>query len=160
MSTMGTRVFELQSDAFAADGDIPREHTCDGADRSPPLSWGEAPPGTQSLALIMHDPDAPRGDFTHWVLFDLPPDLRALDPSVPAAGELPTGARQGRNDFGRFGYGGPCPPPGRAHRYVFALFALAAPVGLRAGATRADLEAAMRDHIVAQARLTGRYRRA
>jgi len=160
LGAMGALVFELQTDAFSAGGDIPREHTCDGADRSPPLSWGDLPNGTQSLALIMHDPDAPRGDFTHWVLFDLPPEARTLDADVPSVGELTNGARQGRNDFGRLGYGGPCPPPGPAHRYVFELFALDVPVGLGAGAPRADVEAAMQGHIVAEARLTGRYGRA
>jgi Raf kinase inhibitor-like YbhB/YbcL family protein len=159
MSTIGTIVFELHSDAFGADGDIQREHTCDGADRSPPLVWDEPPAGAQSLALIVHDPDAPRGDFTHWVLFDLPPDLRGLDAGVPTVGELPNGARQGRNDFGRLGYGGPCPPPDAAHRYDFELYALDVPVGLGAGATRAEVEAAMQGHVAGQARLVGRYAR-
>jgi Raf kinase inhibitor-like YbhB/YbcL family protein len=152
--------FSLGSDAFQDGGAIPQEHTCDGADHSPPISWNVPPEGTQSLALIMHDPDASSGDYTHWVLFDLPADTTSLETDLPAAAETPIGARQGRNDFGRLGYGGPCPPAGPAHRYVLDLYALEAPLGLPAGATRADVEAAIRSAgVLARATLTGRYGR-
>jgi Raf kinase inhibitor-like YbhB/YbcL family protein len=149
----------LQSSALPAGGDIPRDYTCDGADRSPPLSWTDPPGGTQSLALIVHDPDAPGGDFTHWVLFNLPARLRELPPGLPPDPELADGSRQGRNGFGRAGYGGPCAPAGPAHRYVFELSALDAPLPLGGGATRPQVEAAMRGHSLGRAQLTGTYRR-
>jgi Raf kinase inhibitor-like YbhB/YbcL family protein len=149
----------LQSNAWPAGGAIPREHTCDGADRSPPLSWTEPPSGTQSLALVVHDPDAPGGDFTHWVLFNLPAQLRELPPGFPPDPDLPDGERQGRNDFGRVGYAGPCPPPGPAHRYRFELSALDAPLPLGGGAPRAQVEAALRGHLLGRAQLTGTYGR-
>src|SRR5439155_10063923 len=119
----------------------------------------ELPSGTQSLAVIMHDMDAPGGDFVHWVLFDLPPQVGELEAGLAPEGQLPSGARQGRNDFGRLGYSGPCPPAGRAHRYVFELYALDAPLGLGAGATRGEVEGAMRAHILARAELVGGYSR-
>jgi Raf kinase inhibitor-like YbhB/YbcL family protein len=156
---MTVAALQLQSGAFANGDLIPPEHTCDGGDRSPPLSWGHLPAGTQSLALIMHDLDAPGGDFTHWLLLDLPPEQRDLEAGVPTDGQLPNGARQGRNGFGRLGYGGPCPPPGRAHRYVIDLYALDAPLGLNPGATREAVEAATRGHVLGQAALTGGYSR-
>lgn len=151
--------WQLESSAFAAGATIPREHTCDGADRSPPLSWGPPPEKTQSLALIMHDPDAPRGDWVHWVSFNLPPQVRQLDLGVPPDAELPNGARQGLNDFGRVGYGGPCPPRGPAHRYFFRLYALDTRLSLPARSTRAQVESAMRGHVLAQTELMGRYSR-
>jgi len=159
MSTSSTGSMQLQSSAFSAGGMIPREHTCDGADRSPPLSWTEPPAGTKSLVLIMHDPDAPRGDFTHWVLYNLPAQTRQLDAGLPGDAQLPNGARQGRTDFGRTGYGGPCPPPGPAHRYLFQLSALDTMLDLAPGASRAQVEAAMRGHVLAQGELMGRYAR-
>jgi Raf kinase inhibitor-like YbhB/YbcL family protein len=149
----------VQSSAFAAGGEIPREYTCDGANRSPPLSWTGAPSGTRSLALIVHDLDAPGGDFTHWVLFNLPAQLREVAPRMPPDGDLPNDARQGRNDFGRVGYAGPCPPPGPAHRYVFDLYALDSFLPLGGGARRAQVENAMRGHVLRQAQLTGTYSR-
>jgi Raf kinase inhibitor-like YbhB/YbcL family protein len=156
---MTVAAVQPQSGAFANGDLIPPEHTCDGGDRSPPLAWGDLPAGTQRLALLMYDRDAPGGDFAHWLLFDLPPEPRGLAAGVPADGELPSGARQGRNDLGRLGYGGPCPPPGRAHRYVLELFALNAPLGLRGGATREAVEAAMCGHVLGQVVLTGGYSR-
>ncbi len=151
--------WQLRSDAFASGSSIPREYTCDGADRSPPLAWDPAPQGTRSLALIMHDPDAPRGDFTHWVLFDLSPEPTSLPAGLAAEGQLPSGARQGRNDFGKLGYGGPCPPPGAPHRYLFHLSALDVTLNLPAGATRQQVEQALRGHVLAEAELMGRYGR-
>jgi Raf kinase inhibitor-like YbhB/YbcL family protein len=150
---------ELKSSAFRPNAEIPRKHTCDGPDVSPPLAWSEPPAGTQSLALIMDDPDAPVGTWVHWVLYDLPADTRELAEGVPKEAELASGARQGRNDFGRLGYGGPCPPPGPAHRYFFKWYALDRKTGLKSGATKEELLRAMEGHILAQAELVGRYKR-
>ncbi len=146
----------LTSPAFAEGGTMPKELTCDGGDRSPALRWGAPPAGTASLALICDDPDA--GGFVHWVLYDLPPSMRDLPQGVPAGGDGPQGARQGMNGFGKLGYGGPCPPLGR-HRYVFRLFALDKALGLAAGATQAEVTAAMEEHILAEGTLMGRYGR-
>ncbi len=144
---------QLTSSAFMEGGNIPRRHTCDGEDFSPPLSWSGIPAGTVSLALIVDDPDAPRGDWVHWVLVDLPPDLNGLPEGVAGTGTA------GKNDFGRLGYGGPCPPKGRNHRYYFKLYALDQTLGLKSGATKEDVEAAMAGHILAQGELMGRYGR-
>jgi Raf kinase inhibitor-like YbhB/YbcL family protein len=150
---------EIHSPVFVQGGDIPKQYTCDGADVSPPLLWSGHPKETQSIALIADDPDAPAGTWVHWVLFDLPESTRSLDENVPKREELPSGARQGRNDFRKIGYGGPCPPPGKPHRYFFKLYALDAKLNLKAGATKADVENAMQGHILAQAELMGRYGR-
>lgn len=149
----------LASGRFAEGGPIPRAHTREGADFSPPLSWSGVPGDTQSLALVCDDPDAPMGTWVHWVLYDMPPDLDGLPEGVPGDAELPSGARQGTNDFGELGYGGPMPPPGKPHHYVFTLYALDVKLGLPAGASKSDLESAMRGHIRAKARLTGTYKR-
>ncbi|MCL6480780.1 MAG: YbhB/YbcL family Raf kinase inhibitor-like protein [Firmicutes bacterium] len=149
----------LTSTAFEPNGTIPKRHTCDGPDVSPPLAWNDPPAGTQSFALIMDDPDAPAGTWVHWVLFNLPASARALPENVPKVEQLADGALQGRNDFRRIGYGGPCPPKGPAHRYFFKLYALDTRLALRAGATRADVERAMAGHILAQGELVGRYGR-
>ncbi len=151
--------FELKSPAFAASDDIPRKFTCEGPDFSPALQWGEPPAGAASLSLVMDDPDAPAGTWVHWVLYDLPATARELPENVPKGQELANGARQGRNDFGKIGYGGPCPPPGPAHRYFFKLYALDAKTNLKPGSTKAELERAMKGHILAKAELMGRYRR-
>ena len=150
----------FKTSAFTPASDIPAEFTCDGSDISPALSWSSPPEGTQSFALIVEDPDAPSHTWVHWVLYDLPATERELPEDVEPTGTLPSGARQGRNDFGKIGYGGPCPPSGPAHRYCFRLYALDTRLDLRAGATRAQVERAMRGHVLAQAELTGRYRRA
>ena len=151
--------FSLQCAAFTNEGDIPRNHTCDGADVSPALAWSDPPTGTQSFSLIMDDPDAPAGTWVHWVLYDLPAQTRALPEGVPKERELKDGSRQGRNDFSRPGYGGPCPPRGAAHRYYFRLYALDAKLGLLPGAAKADVERAMKGHILGQAQVMGRYKR-
>lgn len=151
--------FELKSAAFSASGEIPKKFSCDGPDVSPALSWGDPPTGTQGISLIMDDPDAPVGTWVHWVLYDLPATARELPENVPKDQELKSGARQGRNDFGKIGYGGPCPPPGRPHRYFFKLYALDTKVNLKTGASKAELEKAMRGHILAQTELMGRYKR-
>ena len=151
--------FELKTSAFQPNAEIPRKYTCDGPDVSPALSWSEPPAGTQSFSLIMDDPDAPVGTWVHWVLYDLPASARELAEDVPKDLELKNGARQGRNDFRKIGYGGPCPPPGSAHRYFFKLYALNAKTNLKSGATKEELLRAMEGHILAQAELIGRYNR-
>ncbi|PYR90546.1 MAG: YbhB/YbcL family Raf kinase inhibitor-like protein [Acidobacteria bacterium] len=145
--------FKLSSAAFADGADIPARHTCDGEDLSPRLTWKGTPPGTRSLALVMDDPDAPRGTFTHWVVYDLPSDLTEL-------GEGSTQGIQGRNSFGRSGYGGPCPPSGdRPHRYRFTLHALDVPTIALEHGTREQLEAKIDTHVLGTALLVGRYQR-
>ncbi|MFQ5928048.1 MAG: YbhB/YbcL family Raf kinase inhibitor-like protein [Terriglobia bacterium] len=151
--------FQLKTSAFQPKGEIPRKYTCDGPDVSPPLTWTEPPQGTQSFSLIVDDPDAPVGTWVHWVLYDLPASLRELAEGIPKDGELPNGAKQGRNDFQKIGYGGPCPPPGSAHRYFFKLYALDAKTNLKPGATKGELLRTMEGHILAQAELVGRYKR-
>jgi len=156
---MQSMSFSMSSTGFSNGADIPRKFTCDGQDISPELSWTDHPPGTQSLALIVDDPDAPVGTWTHWVLFDLSPATRSLDENVPKADELTGGGRQGRNDFRKIGYGGPCPPPGRPHRYFFKLYALDTRLNLKPGVTKQDVERAMHGHSLAQAELIGKYHR-
>jgi Raf kinase inhibitor-like YbhB/YbcL family protein len=151
--------FKLTSTAFQPGATIPKQHTCEGQDISPPLAWSGAPAGTKSFTLIMDDPDAPGRTWVHWVLFDLPEDARSLPENLPKTNELANGARQGRNDFPRIGYGGPCPPPGPAHRYFFKLYALDAKLHLSPGTSKAELEKVMKGHILREARLVGRYKR-
>jgi Raf kinase inhibitor-like YbhB/YbcL family protein len=149
----------LRSPQLDPGGDIPRQFTCDGEDVSLPLAWGAAPAGPASFCLIAEDPDAPGGTFVHWLLYDLPANSQDLPENVPKRGQLPNGARQGRNGFGRTGYGGPCPPPGTAHRYFFRLYALDEKTHLAAGVSREELDRAMKGHILAQADLMGRFQR-
>ncbi len=149
---------KITSAAFQDGGLIPQKYTCDGEDVSPPLAWTDPPRETQSIALIADDPDAPRGTWVHWVIYDLPPDARELSEGVPPAETLPNGAKQGRNDFGKIGYGGPCPPRG-THRYFFKLYALDRKLGLPAGKTKQELLEAMRGHVLTEAQLMGRYAR-
>jgi Raf kinase inhibitor-like YbhB/YbcL family protein len=149
----------LSSNAFPGEGTIPKKFTCDGPDVSPPLTWSGAPANTQSFALIVDDPDAPVGTWVHWVLYDLPADTKDLAEGVPKLEQLPNGAKQGRNDFRKIGYGGPCPPPGKPHRYYFKLYALDKKFDLKPGATKAEIESAMKGHILAQGEFMGRYKR-
>src|SRR6266566_7340420 len=139
----GTMPLQITSAAFSAGETIPKKFTCDGPDVSPKLTWNEPPAKTQSFTLIMDDPDAPVGTWVHWVLFDLPANLRALPHNFPKNKQSADGSRQGRNDFGKIGYGGPCPPPGKPHRYFFKLYALDAKLNLMPGATKKDVERAM-----------------
>ena len=141
------------------DGKVPREFTCDGDNASPPLKWTAPPDGTKSLALTVTDPDAPSGTFTHWVLFNLPATSNSLAQGVPKQGQLADGSRQGRNDFGKVGYGGPCPPHGNPHRYVFTLYALDRALDLNDGSSRSRVESAMTGHVLARGELTARYGR-
>jgi Raf kinase inhibitor-like YbhB/YbcL family protein len=151
--------FEISGGAFRANETIPKKFTCDGPDTSPPLNWIDAPPATTSFALIADDPDAPVGTWVHWVLFNLPANAAGLPEGVPKQEQLTNGALQGRNDFKRIGYGGPCPPPGSIHRYFFRLYALDTKLDLKVGATKADLERAMKGHVLAQTELMGKYGR-
>jgi Raf kinase inhibitor-like YbhB/YbcL family protein len=151
--------FTMQSSDFTNGGEIPRACTCDGEDRSPALSWSGAPEGTKVFALIADDPDAPAGTWVHWVIFNIPGKAQSLPAGVERKEQLADGTKQGRNDFRKPGYGGPCPPPGKAHRYFFKLYALNADLTLSAGATKTDVERAMKDHVLVHAELMGRYKR-
>jgi Raf kinase inhibitor-like YbhB/YbcL family protein len=154
-----TMAFALRTADFGNGANIPRTFTCDGEDRSPALEWSGAPSGTKALALIADDPDAPAGTWVHWVIYNIPASAHSLAGGVEKKEQLADGSRQGRNDFRKIGYNGPCPPPGKAHRYFFKLYALNAEVTLAAGATKVELEHAMDGHILAQAEWMGRYRR-
>jgi len=153
------KTLSITSSAFQEGGKIPDKYTSQGQDISPPLAWSEPPAGTQSLALIMDDPDAPGGTFTHWVIFNIPSNLRRLPEAVPTEDQLSDGTLQGRNDFNRIGYGGPSPPPGPAHRYKFTLYALDQPLDLTAGASKKQVLDAIQGHILAQGEVTGIYQR-
>ena len=158
VTTLEEAKMRLSSAAFQEGGAIPLEHTCDGSDTSPPLSWGPVPEGTRSIALVSDDPDAPGGTWVHWVAYAILPDATGLPAGLPATETLPTGARHGKNDFGRIGYGGPCPPSG-THRYFFKLYALDTEVDLAPGATKQELLRAMSGHTLAVGRLMGTYGR-
>ena len=149
----------IRSSAFSEGGTIPKKFTCDGSDASPELTWSNAPAGAQSFALIADDPDAPAGTWTHWIAWNIPPSVAKLPEGVPKTEMLADGTRQGRNDFKRIGYGGPCPPPGKPHRYFFRLYALGAKLDLNAGASRSELERAMKGHVLGQAEAMGRFGR-
>ncbi len=151
--------FSLSSSDFRNGEVIPRKFTCDGADNSPELAWTDPPAPTQSLALIAEDPDAPGGTFTHWVLFNLSGQTRSLAANVSKVDQLPDGARQGRNGFGKIGYGGPCPPPGKAHRYYFRLYALDRKMDLKPATSKEELQQAMQGHTLATAEIMGKYGR-
>ncbi len=153
-------LMKLTSPAFEEGQPIPQRHTCDGDDVSPPLAWTAAPAGTRSFALICDDPDAPIGNWVHWVIWSIPAASTELPEMVAPTDMLPGGARQGLNDFRRVGYGGPCPPPGRPHRYFFKLYALDAELNLAPRATKRDLLRAMGSHVLAEAELMGTYQRA
>jgi Raf kinase inhibitor-like YbhB/YbcL family protein len=154
-----TTSFTLSSPSFSNGGDIAKKFTCDGADVSPQLSWTDPPPTTKSFALLADDPDAPVGNWNHWTAWNLPPTLRGLPEGVLKQAQLSNGSQQGRNDFRKPGYNGPCPPPGKAHRYYFKLFALDVKLDLKPSAGKKQLEAAMKDHILAQSEWMGRYGR-
>jgi Raf kinase inhibitor-like YbhB/YbcL family protein len=149
----------LSSPSFSNGGDIAKKFTCDGADTSPQLSWTDPPAGTKSFALLVDDPDAPVGNWNHWTLWNLPSSARGLPEDMSKDARLPDGSQQGLNDFHRTGYNGPCPPPGKPHRYYFKLFALDAKLDLKAGASKPELEAAIKGHILAQAESMGRFGR-
>ncbi len=151
----------LSSPAFGAGETIPARYTCDGEDISPPLRWEGIPEGTRSFALIVDDPDAPVGTFIHWVLYNIPAERSDLPEGVPRQLEVPGIGLQGTNDFkdNRIGYRGPCPPPGKPHRYFFKLYALDTTLDVVKGASAATVERAIRGHILAQGQLIGKYGR-
>jgi Raf kinase inhibitor-like YbhB/YbcL family protein len=151
--------FSISSSDFENGGDIPKKFTCDGADISPELSWTDPPAGTQSFALIADDPDAPAGTWTHWVLYDLAAETHNLAENVPKIDQLPGGGMQGRNDFRKIGYGGPCPPAGNPHRYFFKLYALDSKPNLKPGASRQEVEQAIKSHTLGKTQVMGKYQR-
>jgi Raf kinase inhibitor-like YbhB/YbcL family protein len=151
--------FELTSSAFKQNGAIPKEYTCDGSNMSVPLSWKGAPERTKAFGLIADDPDAPRGTWVHWVLYDIPADVRELSVGIGHEESLQNGAKQGKNDFGKIGYGGPCPPSGPAHRYYFKLYALDKMTGLKSKATKQQLLDAMKGHVLTETQFIGTYKR-
>jgi Raf kinase inhibitor-like YbhB/YbcL family protein len=148
----------FHSPAFANGEPIPQKYTCQGADVSPALAWSDAPSNTKSLMLIVDDPDAPSGTWTHWIFSNIPPTTHGLPEGVEKT-EIVLGGYQGINDFKVAGYGGPCPPPGKAHRYFFRLYALDTKLVLKPGATEQSVEAVMKGHVLAQAELMGTYQR-
>lgn len=152
-------MLQLTSSSFQPEGNIPPEFTCEGQDLSPELTWQNLPLRTKSFALIVHDPDALRsGGFTHWVLYNIPATVHHIAQGAAKAEALEGGGIQGRNDVGRIGYMGPCPPSG-THRYYFHLYALDIQFDLQPGATKEELEKAMKGHVVDKAQLMGRYKK-
>lgn len=147
---------QITSPAFAAGQPIPVQYTCRGQDISPPLVWSDPPPGTHAFALICDDPDAPAGDWVHWLIYNIPATARSLPEGLSADGQLADGSRQGLNGWRTTGYRGPCPPSG-THRYFFKLYALDAPLSLPPAADKAQLLRAMQGHILAQAELMGTF---
>ena len=150
--------FTLESQVFENNTEIPVKYTCDGANLSPPLKWSGAPVETKTYVLIVFDPDAPRGLFIHWIIYNIPPEISELKEGIPQENIVSEGL-QGINDFGYIGYGGPCPPRGSKHRYVFLLFALDKELELNGGAGLNDVINNMRGHIIAYAKLVGVYGR-
>lgn len=150
---------QLTSSAFKEGAPIPAPYTCDGKNVSPPLQWSGVPPGAKTLALVADDPDAPIGTWVHWVLFDLPASTTELPEDVAKSQYVAGGARQGLNSFKHLGYGGPCPPAGKAHRYFFKLYALDTQLDLKPGASSKAVEKAMQNHILAEGQLMGTYQR-
>lgn len=149
----------IESPAFKGNGEIPATYTADGDDRSPPLRWSGVPNDAKTLALIVEDPDAPSGTFVHWVVFNIPATIDHLAEGKQHRGDYTDGTLQGRNGFERVGYGGPKPPAGESHRYVFRLYALDDRLQLEPGVSREEVERALRGHVLASAEMTGRYGR-
>jgi len=150
---------QIASAVFSDGQAIPAKYTADGLDISPPLAWTNAPAGAKSFALIADDPDAPAGTWVHWVIFNLPPAATELAENTSKLAQLPDGAKQGLNSFKKTGYNGPAPPPGKAHRYFFKIYALDTALDLKPGATKTDLLKAMDGHVLAQGQLMGTYQR-
>ncbi|HEV3146289.1 MAG TPA: YbhB/YbcL family Raf kinase inhibitor-like protein, partial [Gemmataceae bacterium] len=145
----GLPAMKLTSTAFTEGSTIPKTYTGDGEDHSPPLKWSDVPEKTKCFALICDDPDAPLGTWVHWVLFNIPADQREMQEGVSADGTVAGGAKQGKNDFKKLGYGGPAPPKGKPHRYYFKLYALDSMLDLKEGASKKDVEQAIKGHILA-----------
>jgi Raf kinase inhibitor-like YbhB/YbcL family protein len=159
MEKMTYSQLSVTSPVFKDNGRIPVKYTADGDDMSPPLTWTDIPEGVSEYALIVEDPDAPGGTFTHWVIYGLPGSYDHLDDGVPQVEELDNGAMQGPNSMGKIGYMGPSPPRGKPHRYIFTLYALDAKMDLPAGITKEELRSAMQGHIISEGKLTGIYGR-
>ena len=156
-----TMEWKITSTAFKDGERIPDRFTCKGPDVSPELTWTTPPAGAKELVLIMDDPDAPIGTWTHWIIYNLPPETTGLPENVAKDTSLPSqsGARQGVTDFRRTGYGGPCPPPGKPHRYFFKLYALDKKLDLKPGASLGETSSALKGHILAETRLMGTFSR-
>lgn len=151
--------FNITTTAFEYGAKIPVKHACTGDDLSPPLSWDEVPNGTVTLALIMEDPDAPGGTFTHWIVYNLPPDSKGLEAIIPIQKHMKNGAIQGKNDFGKTGYGGPCPPKGEEHRYFFRLFALKKKLSPESANKGEDFYNAIKGLVIEKAEYMGKFRK-
>ncbi len=157
--------FQLTTPAFDNNGTIPKKQTCDGEDLSPALKWSDAPAGTKSFVMIMDDPDAPPGTWVHWVLYDISGDAKGLDEGLPKKETLPNGARHGLcwgvadSQMSRVGYFGPCPPPGKPHRYFFKLYALDTKLDLPPKVTKSQVEAKLKGHILGETQIIGKYGR-
>jgi Raf kinase inhibitor-like YbhB/YbcL family protein len=153
-------IMKISSNAFEPEKNIPVQYSCDGANTSPELSWTDVPADAKTLALVMEDPDAPSGTYIHWVAYNIPPTVKGFASAVATDKTLPDGTLQGENSSNNTGYTGPCPPPGHgSHRYYFRLYALDQSLDLKPGATRTDLNAAMKGHILAQSETMGRFER-
>lgn len=159
LARAGTSELTLQSTAFSANRPIPVAYTCSGDDKSPTLAWSGVPAATQTLALIVRDPDAPMGSYVHWVIYNMPASLNGLPGGLPTTPTLPSGAVQGVSGRGTSGYHGPCPPPGPAHHYHFRLYALDVRLNLAAGANADAVEQALMGHVLAAAELVGTFAR-
>ncbi len=153
------QAFVVHSTAFDEGGWIPKKYTCEGENVSPEIVWQNPPEGTQSFALICDDPDAPMKVWVHWVIWGIPKDATSLKEAIPTEPTLDDGSLQGKNDFGKIGYGGPCPPPGKPHRYFFKLYALDTIPQLEPGATKDELLKAIDGHILGQCQTMGKYQR-
>ncbi len=149
---------KIVSSAFDEGSLIPKKYTCDGINISPPIQWSSVPGGTKTFAIICDDPDVPMGTFVHWVLYNLPENIKEFSENVPPVASLPNGAKQGRNDFGKIGYGGPC-PPGGTHRYYFKIYAVSEQLKLEAGITKLGLLNALKGLILSEAQLMAKYKR-
>jgi len=158
-STKSLARFVITSPAFESGETIPKKYTCDGIDVSPPLSWSGFPVGTKSFVLIVEDPDAPGGVFTHWIVYNISSEIASLPEDVEKVERLDNGILQGINNFGRIGYNGPCPPHGSKHRYYFRIYALDCDINLRPGATSDDILKAIEGHVIGEAELLAYYGR-
>jgi Raf kinase inhibitor-like YbhB/YbcL family protein len=159
MSAQTDHGLKLTSSGFTSGAEIPEKYTCKGEDLSPTLAWGGAPQKTAVWAIIMDDPDAPAGTWVHWVMWNLPASARSLAEGVARREQLDDGEVQGRNSYSKVGYYGPCPPPGQTHRYFFRLYALDQKLDLAPGASRSQLDTAMKGHVLAQAEYMGKFHR-
>ncbi|MCX7880602.1 MAG: YbhB/YbcL family Raf kinase inhibitor-like protein [Ignavibacteria bacterium] len=149
---------KISSTAFEHEGFIPAKYTCDGENISPPLKWSNPPEGTKSFVIINDDPDAPVGTWVHWVIYNIPPTTTSLPENIKPIPKLPDGTLQGKNSWGKIGYGGPCPPSG-IHRYFFKIYALNTILEIGSGATKEQVLKAMQGHILAEGSFFGKYKR-